>query len=108
MQEQTWRDIRSRLRPGGRIVTNLGDMGLAATDPTTRAWKAMQAAFEGDDHPAEAAETAQIISAALPDLLHVLASKINLMIHLAWLKSEGDLTTAGSRLKMLCRAAHVD
>ncbi|KAK9822113.1 hypothetical protein WJX74_008793 [Apatococcus lobatus] len=46
-EEQTWRDIRSRLRPGGRIVTNLGDMGLAANDPTTRAWKAMQAAFEG-------------------------------------------------------------
>ena len=47
IQEQTWRDIRSRLRPGGRVVANLGDMGLAANDPTTQAWKAMQAAFEG-------------------------------------------------------------
>lgn len=53
IQEQTWRDIRSRLRPGGRVVANLGDMGLAANDPTTQAWKAMQAAFEGIGTPSE-------------------------------------------------------
>jgi hypothetical protein len=52
-QTDTWRDVRARLAPGGRVLANLGPapvqgMDAAAAGRTLAALDAMAEAFEGE------------------------------------------------------------